>query len=296
LALSLMRLFGQAELQQRLDLVMGLVKLLLLAAAVSLLLDAVVACLINLGAAMASLAVLQRHLDAHVDLPAAPAGRYALTLWSFIRRQAPNTIWFCLSSQLALWLIGLFGDAKGVAEVGALGRLGALFALIGAVMAALVQPYFAAHHRSIELRSGFVAINLFFGALAVALLLVSLAAPQALLWILGPRYAGLDTELAWMVAATALAAWGGALYAAGCARGWVLPARWAVSSGIVASVLMLFWVDFSTATGGFMLNTGTSMTGLGVVGLYVHRELRRLERAERAFEMGAKGGAVRESS
>ena len=294
LALSMLRLLGQAELQQRLDLAMNLVKLLFLAAAMSLLLDAVVACLINLGAALATLAVLQRQLDARIGLPAAPSGRYAEPLWSFVRRQAPNTVWFCLGSQLALWLIGLFGDAKGVAELGALGRLGALFALIGAVMAALVQPYFAGHHRSAELRSGFVAVNLFFGTLAAALLLLALAVPQALLWILGPRYAGLDIELAWMVAATALAAWGGALYAVGCARGWVLPARWAVSSGMVASVLLVSWVDVSTAAGGFMLNTGTALTGLVVVGVYVHRELRRLARAEQAAGMGVDGGAGRD--
>lgn len=275
LALQMARLLGHVGLQQKLDLGVNLVKLALLMAATWLVLDATVACLVNLGVAAASFVVLTRHLDAHIELPARATGTQAAPLREHLWKQAPNSVYYVLSSQLALWLIGVFGSAERVAEVGALSRLAALFTVISAVTAALVLPYFARQDGPSELATGFASINAFYAALLLTLVTVAMAFPVPILWVLGSGYGGLQTELVWMVVAATLSAWGGAIYSIGCARGWVLPIGWTVSTGVLATAVAASLVDVSTVRGSFMINTATGLVSTVVAIGYFSWQLRR---------------------
>ena len=274
-ALSIARLLGHVGLQQKLDLGVNLAKLALLMAATWLTLDATVASLVNAAAAAAYFVMLSRYVDAQLALPARAAGVQAPALRDHLWKQAPNSVYFVLSSQLALWLIGVFGSAERVAEVGALSRLGALFTVISAVSAALVLPYFARQDGHAELRAGFVGVNVFYAALMVFVGGVAVVMPGPILWVLGSNYAALRAELLWMVVASTFAAWGGTLYSIGCARGWVLPIGWTVSTGVVATAAAASWVDVSSVRGSFMINTATGLVSTVVAFVYFQSQLKR---------------------
>lgn len=263
-ALSATRVLGHIALQQKLDLSVNVSKLALVLLVVwtSLTLDATVACAINLAAAAASWVVLRRHLARHLGHPQGTAGDHVAGLADHVRRQAPNSIYFVLNSQLALWLIGFFGNAERVAEVGALGRLGAFFTVIAAVSAALVQPYFARHQGTAELRAGFAGINAFYACLLAALVAAAMLYPGPILWVLGSSYASLRGELVWMIAAATLTAWGGTLYSIGCARGWVLPVSLAAPAGLLATALAASLVDVATVRGAFLINTASGLASM----------------------------------
>lgn len=261
-AMSLVRLRGDISTQQKLDVGIGLGKLLLVMAAASLYLDAQIAVVLNLAAAGVLLWVLRRYLAAHLGDTRASTGEHAPALKAFIRKQAPNSIYYCLVGQIAIWLVGLFGSAERVAEVGALGRLAALFTVIGAVINAMVQPYFARATSAQELVSGFIALNGFFALLTLALLALAIAAPVPLLWILGRRYGNLTEELVWMVLATSLSAWAGALYGVGAARSWVVPSVLMIPLGLATLALAVWTLDVSTVKGSFMMNSAVALTAL----------------------------------
>ncbi len=268
-ALSVARLMGHLGVQQKLDLVVNIAKLGFLTAATWVMLDATVASIVNLCVAAASFVVLSRHLDAHIQMPAQAAGSHRPALHQHLWKQAPNSVYFVFSSQLALWLIGIFGNADRVAEVGALSRLGALFTVIGAVSAALVLPYFARHEGQRELASGFAGVNAFYALLLGSLLALASAFPGPILWVLGGRYGGLESELVWMVAASTLSAWGGAAYGIGCARGWVMPVSLSACTGLFATVVTAVSVDVSTVRGSFIINTVVGLAGvLAAVGYF----------------------------
>jgi len=275
LALSIARLLGHVSLQQKLDLAINVTKLCLLMAATWIALDATVACLVNLGAAAGYWVVLSRHLDKHIELPVLAAGVHAQALRAHVWKQAPNSVYFVLSSQIALWLIGVFGSAERVAEVGALGRLGALFTVVGAVSAALVLPYFARSHRPADVRSGFVAINLFYAAVMASLVALAVVFPAPILWVLGGAYGALQSELVWMIAASTLSAWGGTIYGIGCARSWVMPVSLSVSTGLLATAVAASLVDVSSVRGSFMINAATGLVGMVAACGYFAWNLRR---------------------
>ena len=262
------RVLGQVAFLQQLELLShaGRLALLLLVALAGLTqwltVGALAACLVSLVVGAVYAWALAGRTPSWAPRPVAPGTEHDAALRRLVRAQAPNSVYFVFSSQAAVWLVALFGDAERVAEVGALGRHSALFVVITAVSATLVLPFFSRHERVAVLRAGLWAVNVFFALLFVALLMLAAAAPQSLLWVLGSHYAGLQRELPWMLAAGTLAAWGGTLYSIGSARGWVLPFSIAAPAGVLATVLAAQAVDLSTVRGGFMLNTAISGTAL----------------------------------
>ena len=282
MALSLARLRGNLAFQQKLDLAANGGRLLLLVAIAKIMLDATIASVLNLCAAAATLLVVGRQVAIQIGTTPPATGEYRPALLHYVARQAPNAVYYVLSSQLPVWLIGLLGTADRVAEVGALGRLGAAFAIIAASMGAVVQPYFARNHRPAELRSGFLVVNLFFATLLFALVVLSSLYPRQVLWVLGARYAGLESELIWMVLATSLSAWSAALYTVGCARGWVMPSRIVITGGVLSTLLALRWFDVSTVSGSFMLNAFTAFVATALTFGYVGLQLQRYQRNQLA--------------
>jgi hypothetical protein len=280
LHLSVVRLAGAVALQQKMDLGLNSLRLLLLAVAVMWWPTASLGMVMNVALAGAIGWVLARWLGQHRD-PHNPAlGEHRLALKQHVFKQGPNALYYVFSSQVALWLIGLLGNAQSVAEVGALARLAAVFALIGMVVATLAQPYFARQHGAAELKVGLVATNLFFLCLTLILCGVAVLFPSALLWVLGPSYANLQQALLWMVLSSTLTAWGAAVYSLGSARGWVLPVSVAAPAGIATTVLAAAVLDMSTVAGVFMLNTATALVGMVVAVVYVGLQWRRYASAE----------------
>ncbi len=273
--LSVTRLLGRVTMQQKLDLSISLGKLLALALAANLALDATLACVVNLGGAAVALFLMLRAVAPDAQQPIVATGEYRSALWQQVLRQAPNSIYYVLSSQVAVWLIGIFGSTQHVAEVGALGRLSALFAVIGSVTAALVLPYFARRKAGAELTRGLILTNAFFALLLVLLLTLGWLAPNALLWVLGGHYGGLQAELNWMLAAGALAAWGGTLYSVGCSLGWVMPFWLNAPAGLAATVLAALLVDVTTVRGSFIINSVTALAGLLASAGYLAWKFRR---------------------
>jgi O-antigen/teichoic acid export membrane protein len=270
--LSVVRILGQVGFQQKLDLGANVVRLALLAAVASALLNAVVACLVSLFVAGAVHWMLRRSLRAHLVPALAGPRPHAPALWKHVSQQAPNSVYFLVSGQLTIWLIGFFGSAERVAEIGALGRLGAVFALLGSITATLVLPYFARRNELAEVRTGALAVNGLFACLFVVLAAWALLWPESMLWILGGKYAHLQRELVWMVASATLAAWSGTVYSIACSRGWVMPLSVGATAGIAATIGAALMVDVSTVIGCFQISTASGAAGVLVtVGYLIWR-------------------------
>lgn len=280
LMLSVVRLAGHVARPQQIELAVNLAKLTLYGAAVWLALTAPLALLVLFGAGLAQLVLLSRLLDNRAATTPGEAGTHTPALGDHVRRQAPNAIYFVFSSQIAVWLIGLFGNAEQVAQVGALGRLAAVFAIVAAVSAALMQPYFARRRSSAELLNVFASVNGFFALILVGLVALAARFPQALLWVLGGHYGGLHTELVWMIVSATLSAWGGALYSLGTVRGWIPPAWLSAVGGIAAAIVAASLVDVSSVRGAYLINTAIAAVGCAIAFGHLALRLRRHTRLE----------------
>jgi O-antigen/teichoic acid export membrane protein len=236
-------------------------RLAVIAGAYMLFLDAFVALL----AGMASYAVqewlLRRWLAQYIDTAAPINSSDQREIWGIIKDQAPNAIYYCVQSQLMIWLISIFGSTTGVAEVGALGRLGMIFLIAGSVMMNVVLPRFARvqgarliWRRYWQIMAGFTALN-------AALLLLTAIYPEAVLWIIGPKYAHLKPELLLMVVGTVLAAIMGTMYQLNVTRGWVVSPRLLIPMGVATDLLLILILDVSQVRGVLLMAAFSTFPG-----------------------------------
>ena len=106
----------------------------------------------------------------------------------------PSVIYFAIQGPLTVLLITIFGKTSGVASLGALTRLGQVFTLFSQMNPMLVEPYFARLPRQ-QLKSHYFAAVAVAGGFGLLVVGLSRVFPEALLWILGTKYAGLRFEV-----------------------------------------------------------------------------------------------------
>jgi O-antigen/teichoic acid export membrane protein len=139
---------------------------------------------------------------------------------SYLAPLAFGAIFFAFQSQISVFLIATFGDVRSIADTGALGRLGQIFAFASALSPTLIGPHVASLSRPRLARRYteiIVAAHLF-GAGAV---LAGFLFPKTILLLLGSNYGHLENALRWFLAASAMSYVGSVIYTMNLARRFV---------------------------------------------------------------------------
>jgi O-antigen/teichoic acid export membrane protein len=267
------RLLTQVSRLQRADLFAALLRLVVLAVAYSLLLNAVTAVLASVVALALQDALLKRWAADGIDTKAPMSDADRRALLKIVKNLMPTTIFYCVQGQITIWLMSFFGGTQRVAEIGALGRLGIMFSIVASVMTTIVVPRFARYQapgllkrRFLQITSGFIAFGLALVALAALL-------PGPLLWILGSKYALLERELLLMMILTAVNSVVGAMWSLNSAKAWIEYAWLHIPSTLAAQAFLLWLLDVSTLRGALLfgilsliptiiLNVGLAIRGL----------------------------------
>jgi O-antigen/teichoic acid export membrane protein len=170
----------------------------------------------------------------------------------------PSVVYYALGGQISVLLITIFGRTAAVASVGALSRLGQIFTLLTPINGILVEPYFARLPKK-HLKSHYlmvVAGASVCGAGAVALARVW---PGLFLWVLGPKYAGLRTEVVLVIVAGAISLVGGAIASINGSRRFVYYS-FVLTDNILTLIVqaILIWkMDLSTVKAVLWFNIAT---------------------------------------
>ncbi len=86
---------------------------------------------------------LKKLANSHADLKATPDKLVREEIMVSIRRILPDAIYYCLSGQLTIWLISIFGQTASIAQAGALGRFSAALTVLTLIYSTLIVPRFA---------------------------------------------------------------------------------------------------------------------------------------------------------
>ncbi len=175
----------------------------------------------------------------------------------------PQAIFFAVQGQLSLFLITYFGHTKAVASVGALGRLGQIFAIFLTANSLLVEPYFAKLPKE-KLKAHYAIALMIGAAISISILLIAIRVPELLLWALGPQYSGLQVEVKLAVGASAISCFSALLWGIHSARRFVY--WWNVMFGIIITlitqIVFIVKTDISTVRGVLLLNLATTAASL----------------------------------
>jgi O-antigen/teichoic acid export membrane protein len=227
--------------------------------------------IVQLGAAIG--AWWQAHRSRRLSVPLAavstPDPSVRRDMARQLGRMAPSAIYFAVAGQLNIWLLAILGRTESVAEVGALGRVTAIFNVLTAMIAMIYVPRFARMNARTETAVGAAYWKLQMGMLGFALLIVGFTAafPQFVLLFLGPKYAGLQSEIVLGMAGGAFALMAGTAYNMSAARGrvlspWIMvPVAALVQLGLVlllpvSTTMGVLWLGLLYNFALWILNTG----------------------------------------
>jgi hypothetical protein len=177
----------------------------------------------------------------------------------------PQSFFFAVQGQLSLFLITYLGRAKGIAGVGALGRLGQLFAIFQQANYYLVEPYFAKLPKN-RLPKAYALAVLAGAGISAGIAGFVIAFPQVVLWLLGPQYSAYGFEIKLSVISGAIACFSGVLWTIHSARRFVF--WWSGIMTIVftllVQVLFILKANMGTVRGVLWLNLANSLVSLGI--------------------------------
>ncbi len=185
----------------------------------------------------------------------------------------PQSVFFALQGQIALFLIAIFGRTMSVASVGALGRLGQLFALPMQMNPLILSPHFARLPRA-RLAKSYSMVLLIAGLATLTLAVTASRVPDLFLWVLGPKYHDLRTEVVLVIAAGGIAYFSDVLWTIHSARRFVYWTNNILNIVLLLIVQVMFimradlskvrtvlWLNFATNVVSLLVNALTGIYG-----------------------------------
>jgi len=248
---------------QKIDFIGATVRLLALLILMYIYLNAGVAIAIATAVYLLQFAMLRSYTTTVTDVDAPENDEDRNAMLSFVRKLAGNAIFFCLQGQIAVFLISLFGRRAGsVAEVGALGRLAMIFALLSNLLTNVFVPAFARAQSPRRLRWLYAGIVGGVSAFGVSIFLGANLFPNEFLLVLGGKYAHLHGELVLMIGSAVLFSITASLWALNAARAWVAGSWLYIPLTLVTQIALLPFIDFTSVAGVLTFNLVSAVPNL----------------------------------
>jgi O-antigen/teichoic acid export membrane protein len=191
-----------------------------------------------------------------------PDKEIRIEILALVKRIMPTSIYYCISGQITIWLISIFGNTTSLAQLGALGRLSVMLSIFSAIIVTLIIPRFAklAKDKKILLKR-FVQI---LGLLVVLLSIIVFIAyifPTPILWLLGDAYKGLPFELLLSIISSCIGLLGGIVFNLYSSRGWAMSPFLMISINLVSIIFLASILDLSNLKGALYFNIWLSSIG-----------------------------------
>ena len=253
----------------------ALLRLALIVAACAIFIDARVAVLVGIfGPAMNSW-FLRRWVRESVEWDAPQSIEYLGRILSVVKKQAPLTIFYCIQGQILVGIVSIFGSKERVAEIGALGRFGMIFAVIASVINGVIVPRFARCQEPAVLRRRYWQTVTGFALLAGALVSITALFPKLLLWVLGAKYASLENEVWLMMLSSGLGALYAMQHALTFSKAWIARAWISIPMEILTQVCLILMLDISTIRGVLWLSCLSFIPPILLNVIIAHLEVRK---------------------
>jgi O-antigen/teichoic acid export membrane protein len=248
---------------QKIDLTGAFARLVVLVCCAFFFLNAGVAVLVSSMAFLLQYWLLRRYAAEVIDLHAPENAEDRAAMVGFIKNQAANAVFYCLQGQITIFLISFFGSrATSVAEVGALGRLAMIFAVLGQLLTNIFVPAFARCQDAARLRLQYFGIVGGVAACCAAVMAAAALFPNQFLFILGDKYSHLQRELVLMIAGTVMNMLTGALWFLNASKAWVTGAWLYIPLTLATQIALIPYTDFSSVRQVLMFNLISAVPNL----------------------------------
>ncbi len=198
---------------------------------------------------------LRKKISVYTDLKRNSSLEVQKKLIKFVKKTLPEAIYYCLSGQLTIWILAIFGSTDSVADIGALGRIAMLLVIIQSIYSTLIVPRFARLENSYNLIvKRFFSIQVFILVLLATVIIFVYFFATEILWILGPYYYGLEKEILLVMIGSCLNVFSGLTYLTCLTKEWVINPLIFITISIITIVIGVLLLDVSTLYGILVFN------------------------------------------
>lgn len=248
---------------QSIDLTGAVARFLALVALMYLFLNGAVALAIGSATLLLQYWMLHRYVGGVIDVDAPENSEDRAAMLGFIRSQAANAIFFCLQGQITVFLISVFGrQVSSIAEVGALGRLAMIFAVLSHLLANVFAPAFARCQEKRRLRWQYGSVVGAVSVFSFAILATAIFFPRAFLFVLGGKYSHLNRELLLMVGGAVITAIASTLWSLNAAKAWIAGSWLYIPVTLATQVALIPFTDFGSVIGVLTFNLVSAIPSL----------------------------------
>jgi O-antigen/teichoic acid export membrane protein len=248
---------------QSIDLTGAIARLLLLVTLMYFFLNAGVAVAVASATLLLQYAMLRKYVAGVIDLDAPENAEDRAAMAGFIRKLAANAVFYCLQGQITVFLISFFARrTSSIAEVGALGRLAMIFAVLSNLLTNVFVPAFARCQSARKLGWLYAAIIGGVGAFSLLVLCGAGIFPDQFLFVLGSKYAHLHRELLLMVGGAILSALTGTFWALNASKAWVAGSWLYIPLTLATQIALIPYTDFSSVMGVLTFNLISAIPNL----------------------------------
>jgi len=174
---------------------------------------------------------------------------------SVVKRIIPGSIYYCLSGQITIWIISIFGSTDNIAQAGALSRLSMMLTVFTVLNSTLILPRFARIPNNRKLIfTRYVQIQLILILFSLFIIGIVWLFPAQTLWVLGKHYSNLKTEVVLNIAVSCINLIAGICFGLCTARGWTVNPILSISLNILSIIVGVIFINISTLKGVLILN------------------------------------------
>lgn len=156
----------------------------------------------------------------YVEEPGTSSLEVRKEMLDYLKPIMPGTVFMAFQAQILIFIISIFGEARNIAEIAALGRLGQLFLLLNVAGTTLIAPYFARQDQKGLLRK-FLLVVIGASLLTIVIWVLSYGFPQGLIFLIGSKYQHLEKEIPLLVSSSCLAFLSNLMWALVASRKWL---------------------------------------------------------------------------
>ena len=193
---------------------------------------------------------LRRISSKYADRHQEPDPEVRTAILHVVKRSLPASIYYCLSGQITIWLISIFGSTKAVGQIGALAGFATMMNLFNVMFGTLIVPRFARLRSDKKLLiQRFLLMQVGLILMSCVIVLLANVFAKDLLWVLGKQFAGLNKELTLMAAGSCMVFISTCTNQMLCSRGIVVPPLIFISSAVLAQIAFAFVVPLNQVIG-----------------------------------------------
>lgn len=212
---------------------------------------------------------LRKQSAKFLDIDEKPDDQVRKEIFVSVKRTMPLVIYYVISGQLAIWLISFFGSTTSISQLGALGRLAMVFTVVISLFATLVVPRFSRMDEvRARLRKVFMSVQVLTLAIAAAMVAGVYIFSDAVLWVLGEDYYGLEYELLLVAIANGLNLMIGVCSKLSIGRGWYIKPGYLIALNFISTLISIAYLNLTTLVGVLYFNIIVAAVHYGLMFVY----------------------------